>query len=60
MLCWRTLTHVPIDRRLIVTDMLTADERAWLDAYHAQVAERIGPLVGDAAKLWLNAATAPL
>ncbi|MFC6686605.1 aminopeptidase P family protein [Jhaorihella thermophila] len=60
MLCWRTLTHVPIDRRLIVADMLTAAERDWLNAYHATVAERIGPLVGGAAELWLNAATAPL
>jgi len=60
MLCWRTLTFVPIDRRLIVADMLTGEERAWLNAYHAQVAEQIGPRVGDAARAWLEAATAPL
>ena len=28
---WRTLSFAPIDRRLIVTDMLQAEERAWLD-----------------------------
>jgi Xaa-Pro aminopeptidase len=60
MLNWRTLTYVPIDRRLIVTDMLTNPERDWLNAYHAEVAEKIGPRVGSAAKLWLDAATAPL
>ncbi len=60
MLNWRTLTYVPIDRRLIVTDMLTQAERDWLNAYHAEVAEKIAPRVGSAAKLWLDAATAPL
>jgi Xaa-Pro aminopeptidase len=60
MLNWRTLTYVPIDRRLIVTDMLTNAERDWLNAYHAEVAEKIAPRVGSAAKLWLDAATAPL
>ena len=34
-----TLTLAPIDRALIEPAMLTADERAWLDAYHARVAE---------------------
>ena len=42
--------------------MLTAGERAWLDAYHARVAETLAPLlVDDAGTLaWLRAATAPL
>ena len=57
---WRTLTFVPIDRRLIVTAMLSAAERAWLDAYHAEVAEKIGPRVTPSARSWLEAATAPL
>ncbi len=60
MLCWRTLTYVPVDRRLIVVDMLTADERAWLNAYHQDVAEKIRPRLGEKAQLWLDAATAPV
>ncbi|MEX0320442.1 MAG: aminopeptidase P family protein [Ruegeria sp.] len=60
MLCWRTLTYVPIDRRLIVTDMLTPEERAWLNAYHRDVAEKLGPRVGPDARVWLDAATAPV
>ncbi len=31
MLCWRTLTFAPIDRRLIVAERLTGDERDWLN-----------------------------
>ncbi|RBW61034.1 aminopeptidase P family protein [Ruegeria sp. A3M17] len=60
MLNWRTLTYVPIDRRLIVVDMLSAQERAWLNAYHRDVAEKVRPRLGDDAQLWLDAATAPI
>ncbi|WP_170558567.1 aminopeptidase P family protein [Ruegeria atlantica] len=60
MLNWRTLTYVPIDRRLIVVDMLTVVERAWLNSYHRDVAEKVRPRLGDDAQLWLDAATAPI
>ncbi|MDE0052180.1 MAG: aminopeptidase P family protein [Rhodospirillales bacterium] len=59
---FETLTLAPIDRALIEPAMLTADERAWLDAYHARVAETLAPLLEDDAATvhWLEAATAPL
>ncbi len=37
---FETLTLAPIDRRLIDTSLMTAEEIAWLDAYHA--ADRAG------------------
>ena len=57
---FETLTLAPIDRRLIERAMLTVDEAAWLDAYHARVAETLTPLVDAATKPWLAAATRPL
>lgn len=60
MLAFETLTFVPIDRRLIDPALLAAEERAWLDAYHAEVVARIGPLVGPAVAGWLAGATLPL
>ena len=60
MLAFETLTLVPIDRRMIVASRLPDDEREWLDAYHAEVAARIGPRLEDAAAEWLARATAPL
>ena len=59
---FETLTLAPIDRALIDPTMLTADERAWLDAYHARVSEILAPLLADDADAlaWLRAATAPL
>ncbi|SDJ19410.1 aminopeptidase P family protein [Salipiger marinus] len=60
MLRFETLTYVPIDRHLVETGLLTSAERDWLNAYHAEVLERIAPLVEGAARDWLGAACAPL
>ncbi|MDQ0348431.1 aminopeptidase P family protein [Ancylobacter vacuolatus] len=60
LLAFETLTLAPFDRRGIDTALLTPDEVAWLDAYHARVFAEIGPLVDEATRSWLQAATAPL
>jgi Xaa-Pro aminopeptidase len=59
-LAFDTLTWVPLDRRLIDTALLSRDERAWIDGYHAQVAAHLGPLVSGTVADWLARATAPL
>jgi Xaa-Pro aminopeptidase len=59
LLGFGTLTLCPIDRRLIDAALLTAEERGWVDAYHARVREELLPLAGGA-EGWLEAATAPL
>lgn len=60
MLGFETLTFVPIDRNLIVEDLLTRDELQWLDAYHAKTREELSPLISEAAtRQWLEQATAP-
>ncbi|NIP77426.1 MAG: M24 family metallopeptidase, partial [Xanthomonadales bacterium] len=64
MMGFETLTLAPIDRRLIDADMLGAEERAWLDAYHARVLGEIGATLDPAADhdvlAWLEQACAPL
>ena len=60
MLDFETLTWVPLDRRLIDPDLLSAPERAWVDTYHAGVLAKIGPKVDGAVLAWLTAACAPL
>lgn len=61
MLCFEPLTLVPFDRRLIAVEQLSPGERAWIDSYHARVAEVIAPLLADAGdRDWLEAATQPL
>src|SRR5881275_1187735 len=49
LLGFRTLTFAPLDRRLIDLDQLNAEERAWVDGYHAQVAAIVGPQLDGAA-----------
>ncbi|MFK7876841.1 MAG: aminopeptidase P family protein [Paracoccaceae bacterium] len=60
MLDWQTLTFAPIDKRLIVKDMLTPCDMVWLDTYHRDVLEKIGPRVTSGALAWLKEACAPL
>jgi Xaa-Pro aminopeptidase len=57
---FETITLAPVDLRLVVTNMLTADEIAWLDAYHAGVAQTLAPSLDDETRAWLSAATRPL
>ncbi|HJU32881.1 MAG TPA: aminopeptidase P family protein [Hyphomicrobiaceae bacterium] len=57
---FETLTLVPIDRRLVLPELLSAMELAWLDDYHARVRDIIGPELGPSDRAWLEAATAPL
>ncbi|MVT67969.1 M24 family metallopeptidase [Bradyrhizobium pachyrhizi] len=58
---FETLTLAPIDRRLIEVGMLSPDELAWLNDYHARVAHVVRPHLDDSAtKLWLDEATAAL
>ncbi|MGC1714744.1 MAG: aminopeptidase P family protein [Xanthobacteraceae bacterium] len=54
---FETLTLAPIDVRLIEPRLLTADEIAWLAAYHARVRETLAPLVDAPTRDWLIAAT---
>jgi Xaa-Pro aminopeptidase len=57
---FETLTLVPIDQRLIEPALLSADEIAWLNAYHARVRESLMPLCDSATAAWLADATRPL
>ena len=57
---FETLTLCPIDTRCIDFSLLRDDERAWLNAYHAEVRRRLAPRVTGAARDWLEARTQPI
>jgi Xaa-Pro aminopeptidase len=57
---FETLTLAPIDRRLVARDLLTDEERAQLDAYHARVLTVVGPIVPPEVARWLEGACAPI
>jgi Xaa-Pro aminopeptidase len=60
MMGFEVLTFAPIHRGLIAQSMLSAQEIAWLDRYHAQVRELIRPLLDGEAAAWLTKATEPM
>jgi Xaa-Pro aminopeptidase len=60
LLGFETLTFAPIDRRLIVAEMLNEAEAAWLNDYHRQVLDRIGPQLEGEDRTWLETQCAPL
>ena len=55
-LSFETLTFVPFDRRLILTDRLAPGERAWLNDYHAQVLAKLADRLSNSAREWAKAA----
>ena len=57
---FETLTLVPIDRALVDVALLTPEERAWWNAYHARVREVLAPQLSGADLAWLEAACAAL
>lgn len=59
-LAFETLTLCPIDTRCLEPSLLTHEEREWLDDYHAQVRERLSPLLQGDALEWLQVRTAAL
>lgn len=54
------LTMAPIAKNLINMELLSADDKTWLNAYHATVAERLSPLLSPSALLWLQKSTSPI
>jgi Xaa-Pro aminopeptidase len=52
------LTLCPYDRKLVVAEMLTCDERRWLNNYHERVKNALMPLLAnEQEKAWLENAT---
>ncbi|SHK02715.1 Xaa-Pro aminopeptidase [Hathewaya proteolytica DSM 3090] len=54
---FETITFCPIDLRGVVVEMLTAEERAWLNDYHKQVYDKLSPYLDESHKSWLKYAT---
>ncbi|GLQ89624.1 aminopeptidase P family protein [Dyella flagellata] len=57
---FETLTLCPFDRRVLEPGLLSPEERAWLDDYHASVRAALAPLLEDADLAWLEKHCAPL
>ena len=59
-LTFETLTHVPLDRRLVDKSMLTDREIAWWNDYHAKTREILAPQLEGEDLAWLERECQPL
>ncbi|MES2755476.1 MAG: aminopeptidase P family protein [Pseudomonadota bacterium] len=60
MLGFATLTFVPIERSLVEVALLSDEERRWLNSYHSEVLDVLGPELDSAERSWLMDKCAPL
>jgi Xaa-Pro aminopeptidase len=54
LLGFENLTFVPFDTRLIDISLLTVEEKDWINAYHLEVLEKVGPHVEGTTLEWLK------
>ncbi len=60
MLQFETITFAPIDRNLIDTAALTAAERDWVNAYHAETYAKVAKNCTSETRKWMKSACAPI
>ena len=59
-LCFEPITFVPIDLSAVLADELTKEEKQWLNWYHAQVLEKLTPMLNETEIQWLTAKCAAI
>ncbi len=57
---FETITYYPIDYLLLEPDLLTTEERDWLNAYHDEVYARLSPKLNEEERAWLKERCASL
>ena len=51
---FETITFCPIDLNGVIVDMLSPEERAWLNSYHCEVYEKLSPSLNEEQRAWLK------
>lgn len=57
---FETLTCCPIDKEAILPEMMSAEEKKWLNDYHAWVYRELSPLLDESEKTWLGQVTSAI
>lgn len=60
LLEFEILTWCPWEREAILPEMLTDEERQWVNEYHRQVYEKLSPFLDEETKKWLREQTAEI
>ncbi|MCR3955971.1 MAG: aminopeptidase P family protein [Gudongella sp.] len=59
-LSFKVLSYCYIDRECIIPEMLSEQEKVWLDQYHMNVFEKLKDRLDDQVLLWLKEKTRPI
>ncbi len=51
---FETVTMCPINTKPIVVDMMSAEEKLWLNEYHSKVYHDLSPYLNEEEKVWLK------
>ncbi len=54
---FETITYVPFDLDAVIVELLTEEERNWLNDYHKMCYDTIAPMVNDELRAYLKAIT---
>lgn len=57
---FETITYVPFDLDALNTDMLSEEEKGWLNDYHKLVYDTIAPYLSEQETAWLKEYTRPI
>ena len=57
---FEALTYCPIDLDPVLVDMLTEDDKAYMNDYHQKVYDLIGPDLEEEERRWLREVTRPI
>jgi Xaa-Pro aminopeptidase len=57
---FETLTLCPLDRKLIVPQLLSIEQLEWVNEYHRRVFEVLAPRLGEEERRWLEEETLPI
>ena len=58
---FRKLTMIPIQKKMLVLDLLTDDDLKWLNDYHQDISSKVRPLLtSEEAREWLDRTTSPI
>ena len=60
LLGFENLTFVPFDTRLMDISILTNPEKDWINKYHQEVLEKVGPYLDGSVVVWLKNAVIPI
>ena len=57
---FETLTLCPIDLSPVIPELLTAEEKSWLDSYHKRVYDSLSPYLAEEEKTWPMSVSHPI